>query len=40
MDVTVETATGAVVDSFRNTEDRRLREVLESLTRHPHAFVT
>lgn len=40
MDFTVETATDAVVDSFRETEDQRLREILESLTRHLHAFVT
>lgn len=39
MDFTAETATDAVVESFRNTEDRRLREVLESLTRHLHDFV-
>ncbi|MFH0177036.1 dioxygenase [Streptomyces cacaoi] len=39
MDFTVETATEAVVDSFRSTEDPRLREVLKSLTRHLHAFV-
>ncbi|MCA2220046.1 dioxygenase family protein [Nonomuraea aurantiaca] len=40
MDFTVETATDAVVDSFRGTEDQRLREILDSLTRHLHAFVT
>lgn len=39
MDFTVETATDAVVESFQNTKDPRLREVLESLTRHLHAFV-
>lgn len=39
MDFTVETATDAVVDSFRATENPRLREVLQSLTRHLHAFV-
>ncbi|MER5185021.1 dioxygenase [Streptomyces sp. NPDC002896] len=39
MDFTVETATDAVVESFRETKDGRLREVMESLTRHLHAFV-
>jgi hydroxyquinol 1,2-dioxygenase len=39
MDFTVETATAAVVESFQGTKDARLREVLESLTRHLHAFV-
>lgn len=39
MDFTVETATDAVVDSFRATKNPRLREVLQSLTRHLHAFV-
>jgi catechol 1,2-dioxygenase/hydroxyquinol 1,2-dioxygenase len=39
MDFTVETATSAVVDSFRDTGDPRLRQLLESLTRHLHAFV-
>ncbi|MDQ0595795.1 hydroxyquinol 1,2-dioxygenase [Streptomyces canus] len=39
MDFTVETATDAVVDSFRETKDQRLREVMESLTRHLHDFV-
>ncbi|BBC30984.1 6-chlorohydroxyquinol-1,2-dioxygenase [Streptomyces graminofaciens] len=39
MDFTVETATAAVVESFRGTKDARLREVMESLTRHLHAFV-
>lgn len=39
MDFTVETATAAVVESFQNTKDPRLREVMESLTRHLHAFV-
>ncbi|MFF4399612.1 dioxygenase [Streptomyces sp. NPDC001480] len=40
-DFTVEiaTATAAVAESFRGTEDPRLRAVLESLTRHLHAFV-
>ncbi|MFD7816861.1 dioxygenase [Streptomyces sp. NPDC059785] len=31
--------TGAVVDSFRDTADPRLRELLSALTRHLHAFV-
>ncbi|MEV7731785.1 dioxygenase [Streptomyces sp. NPDC088921] len=39
MDFTVETATDAVVDSFRETKDERLRHVMESLTRHLHDFV-
>jgi catechol 1,2-dioxygenase/hydroxyquinol 1,2-dioxygenase len=39
MDFTAETATDAVVESFRHTDDPRLREVLESLTRHLHDFV-
>ncbi|MET9683837.1 dioxygenase [Streptomyces coeruleorubidus] len=39
MDFTVETATDAVVDSFRETKDQRLRQVMESLTRHLHDFV-
>jgi hydroxyquinol 1,2-dioxygenase len=29
----------AVLDSFRNTPDARLRELLESLTRHLHGFL-
>jgi protocatechuate 3,4-dioxygenase beta subunit len=33
------TATHAVVDSFASTPDARLREVMESLTRHLHGFV-
>jgi protocatechuate 3,4-dioxygenase beta subunit len=33
------TATDAVVDSFASTADPRLREVLESFTRHLHGFV-
>jgi catechol 1,2-dioxygenase len=33
------TATDAVVDSFSSTPDPRLREVLESFTRHLHGFV-
>ncbi|MEU5077054.1 dioxygenase [Streptomyces asoensis] len=39
MDFTVDTATRTVVESFRDTGDPRLREVLESLTHHLHAFV-
>ncbi|MFD9114827.1 dioxygenase family protein [Streptomyces bottropensis] len=39
MDFTVETATDAVVSSFRETKDQRLRQVMESLTRHLHDFV-
>ncbi|MPY55661.1 dioxygenase family protein [Streptomyces spongiae] len=39
MDFTVETATAAVVESFQGTKDARLRELMESLTRHLHAFV-
>ncbi|WP_327732016.1 6-chlorohydroxyquinol-1,2-dioxygenase [Streptomyces sp. NBC_00487] len=39
MDFTVETATDAVVESFRQTEDQRLRQVMESLARHLHDFV-
>ncbi|WP_033283531.1 dioxygenase [Streptomyces sp. NRRL F-525] len=39
MDFTVETAADAVVESFRETKDRRLRQVMESLTRHLHDFV-
>jgi hydroxyquinol 1,2-dioxygenase len=38
-DFTEETAAGAVVDSFANTPDPRLREILTSLVRHLHAFV-
>jgi protocatechuate 3,4-dioxygenase beta subunit len=38
-DFTEESATEAVVESFARTEDPRLREVLESLTRHLHGFV-
>ena len=33
------TATDAVVDSFAATPDPRLREVMESFTRHLHGFV-
>jgi hydroxyquinol 1,2-dioxygenase len=39
MDFSVETATSAVVASFRDTPDPRLRGVMESLTRHLHEFV-
>lgn len=39
MDFTVETATDAVLGSFRETEDQRLRQVMESPTRHFHNFV-
>jgi hydroxyquinol 1,2-dioxygenase len=39
VDFTVETATDAVVESFRETKDQRLRQVMESLTRHLHDFV-
>jgi len=38
-DFTEETAAGAVVESFANTPDPRLRELLASLVRHLHAFV-
>jgi len=31
--------TRAVIESFHNTENARLRQVLQSLTRHLHAFV-
>lgn len=39
MDFAEDTATDAVVDSFAATPDPRLREVLESLTRHLHDAV-
>jgi catechol 1,2-dioxygenase/hydroxyquinol 1,2-dioxygenase len=39
VDFTEVTATDAVVDSFRDTKDQRLRQVMESLTRHLHGFV-
>lgn len=39
MDISPETVTPAVIESFGNTEDRRLRAILESATRHLHAFV-
>jgi hydroxyquinol 1,2-dioxygenase len=38
-DFTEETAADAVVDSFASTQDPRLRELLDSLVRHLHAFV-
>ncbi|HEY9389184.1 MAG TPA: dioxygenase [Mycobacteriales bacterium] len=38
-DFTEETAADAVVESFRDTPDPRLREVMTSLVRHLHAFV-
>ena len=38
-DFTEETAAGAVVESFANTPDPRLHELLTSLVRHLHAFV-
>jgi len=39
MDFSEKTATEAVIASFAHAPDRRLREVLESLTRHLHGFV-
>ncbi|WP_149262758.1 dioxygenase [Actinomadura sp. K4S16] len=39
MDFNEDTATRAVQDSFRDTPDPRLREILDALTRHLHAFV-
>jgi hydroxyquinol 1,2-dioxygenase len=39
MDFTEETATDAVVASFANTPDPRLREILTSLVTHLHGFV-
>jgi hydroxyquinol 1,2-dioxygenase len=38
-DFTEETAADAVVESFAATPDPRLRELLDSLVRHLHAFV-
>jgi hydroxyquinol 1,2-dioxygenase len=38
-DFTEETAADAVVDSFADTPDPRLRELLTSLVRHLHAFI-
>lgn len=34
-----ESLTAAVIDSFKNTPDQRLKDVLTSLTRHLHGFV-
>ncbi|SNR40344.1 dioxygenase [Actinomadura mexicana] len=39
MDFNEHTATRAVQESFRDTPDPRLRELLDALTRHLHAFV-
>ncbi|KAA9158124.1 6-chlorohydroxyquinol-1,2-dioxygenase [Amycolatopsis acidicola] len=39
MDFTEETAVTAVIDSFARTADPRLRELLEGLVRHLHAYV-
>jgi hydroxyquinol 1,2-dioxygenase len=39
VDFTAETATDAVTESFQQTENPRLRQVMESLTRHLHDFV-
>ena len=38
-DFTEETAADAVIESFAETPDPRLRELLNSLVRHLHAFV-
>jgi hydroxyquinol 1,2-dioxygenase len=38
-DFTEQTATAAVVESFANTPDPRLRELLGCLAKHLHAFV-
>ncbi|WP_314326052.1 dioxygenase [Paenarthrobacter ilicis] len=38
-DLGPESLTEAVIDSFRNTSDERLKAILESLTRNLHAFV-
>ncbi len=38
-DFTEETAADAVIESFAQTKDPRLRELLSSLVRHLHAFV-
>ncbi|MFF2842405.1 dioxygenase [Paenarthrobacter sp. NPDC057981] len=38
-DLGPETLTAAVIDSFKNTPDDRLKEILESLTRNLHTFV-
>ncbi|NMN99507.1 dioxygenase [Antrihabitans stalactiti] len=39
MDFTEDTATAAVQESFQNTSDPRLREIVTTLTRHLHEFV-
>lgn len=39
MDFTIDSATPAVQASFTATPDPRLRQVMQSLTRHLHAFV-
>lgn len=39
MDVTSDEATDVVIESFANTPDPRLREILISATKHLHAFV-
>ena len=38
-DFTEETAADAVIESFADTPDERLRTVLDSLVRHLHGFV-
>jgi protocatechuate 3,4-dioxygenase beta subunit len=38
-DFSEQSATDAVVDSFSGTPDPRLRQILDSFTRHLHAFV-
>ncbi|VXB43778.1 Hydroxyquinol 1,2-dioxygenase [Arthrobacter sp. 9V] len=38
-DLGPESLTEAVIDSFKNTSDERLKVILESLTRHLHNFV-
>jgi catechol 1,2-dioxygenase/hydroxyquinol 1,2-dioxygenase len=40
MDFTADTAAAAVEESFAGAEDPRLRDVMGSLTRHLHGFVT
>ncbi|MFE0678554.1 dioxygenase [Streptomyces sp. NPDC058867] len=39
MDLTEESTTDAVIESFARTADPRLRELLEGLVRHLHAYV-
>ncbi len=39
MDFCEDNATAAVVARFSQAQDARLREVMESFTRHLHAFV-